>query len=137
MNHHGPAATEFFPNIGFGEDHPIKPILNPQSFCFTLQDHAAAGLGAGVVAVLCMHPLDLLKVKLQIATENPKGGIGKQIWYSLRDIKVQEGWKGLYRGVGPNIAGNASSWGLYFLLYVPYIVSRLFYLNVIPEATIC
>lgn len=77
-----------------------------------------------------MHPLDLLKVKLQIATENPKGGIGKQIWYSLRDIKVQEGWKGLYRGVGPNIAGNASSWGLYFLLYVQYIVSKYFYLNI-------
>ena len=80
------------------------------------QDHAAAGLGAGVVAVLCMHPLDLLKVKLQVATSSPQVGIGKQIWHSLRDIKVQEGWKGLYRGVGPNIAGNASSWGLYFLL---------------------
>ncbi|KAH7924825.1 mitochondrial carrier [Leucogyrophana mollusca] len=80
-------------------------------------DHAAAGLGAGVVAVLCMHPLDLLKVKLQVSTSKPEGGIGKQIWTSLRDIKVQDGWRGLYRGAGPNIAGNASSWGLYFLFY--------------------
>jgi solute carrier family 25 folate transporter 32 len=63
-----------------------------------------------------MHPLDLLKVKFQVATTTPKGGVGKQIWYSLKDIKQQEGWMGLYRGVGPNIAGNASSWGLYFLL---------------------
>jgi solute carrier family 25 folate transporter 32 len=63
-----------------------------------------------------MHPLDLLKIKLQIATSSPQGGVGKHIWYSLCDIKAQGGWKGLYRGVGPNIAGNASSWGLYFLL---------------------
>jgi len=80
-------------------------------------DHAVAGLGAGVVAVLCMHPLDLLKVKFQVATDKPQGGIGRQIWNSLRDIKVQQGWRGLYRGVGPNIAGNATSWGFYFLFY--------------------
>ena len=80
------------------------------------QDHACAGIGAGVVAVLCMHPLDLLKIKLQVSTERPKGGIGRQIWTSLKDIKTNQGWRGLYRGVGPNIAGNASSWGLYFLL---------------------
>ncbi|KAI0733400.1 mitochondrial carrier domain-containing protein [Fomitopsis betulina] len=80
-------------------------------------DHAFAGLGAGVVAVLCMHPLDLLKIKFQVATDRPQGGLGKQIWRTLKDIKTQQGWQGLYRGVGPNIAGNASSWGLYFLFY--------------------
>ncbi|KAI0318098.1 mitochondrial carrier [Amylostereum chailletii] len=64
-----------------------------------------------------MHPLDLLKVKLQVATEKPQGGIGKQIWHSLKSIQQEQGWKGLYRGVMPNIAGNASSWGLYFLFY--------------------
>lgn len=69
-----------------------------------------------MVAVLCMHPLDLLKVKFQVATASPQGGVGKAIWNSLRDIKTHDGWKGLYRGVGPNIAGNASSWGFYFLL---------------------
>lgn len=89
----------------------------PSFFPTTALDHAAAGLGAGVVAVLCMHPLDLLKVKLQVATTNPQGGIGKAIWNSLREIHASDGWKGLYRGVGPNIAGNASSWGLYFLFY--------------------
>lgn len=80
-------------------------------------DHAFAGLGAGVVAVLCMHPLDLLKVRYQISTTPPKGSIGKQIWLSLSEIYSKGGVRGLYRGVGPNIAGNASSWGLYFLFY--------------------
>ncbi|THH29162.1 hypothetical protein EUX98_g5020 [Antrodiella citrinella] len=64
-----------------------------------------------------MHPLDLLKVKFQVATKKPKGGLGGQIWNALKDVKANEGWRGLYRGVGPNIAGNASSWGLYFLFY--------------------
>ncbi|KAJ3777077.1 mitochondrial carrier domain-containing protein [Lentinula raphanica] len=86
-------------------------------FPTTALDHAAAGLGAGVVSTLCMNPLDLLKVKFQVATSASSGGIGKQIWYSLRDIYRESGFKGLYRGVGPNVAGNASSWGLYFLFY--------------------
>ncbi|KDQ65082.1 hypothetical protein JAAARDRAFT_28748 [Jaapia argillacea MUCL 33604] len=89
----------------------------PSFFPTTALDHAVAGLGAGTVAVLCMHPLDLIKVKFQVATKSPKGGMGKHIWSALKDIKVKDGWKGLYRGLGPNVAGNASSWGLYFLLY--------------------
>ncbi|KAN0097850.1 Mitochondrial carrier domain containing protein [Tylopilus felleus] len=89
----------------------------PSFFPTAALDHAVAGLGAGVVAVLCMHPLDLLKIKFQVSTTKPQGGFGKQIWYTLRGIHADQGWKGLYRGVGPNIAGNASSWGLYFLFY--------------------
>ncbi|KAI0052626.1 mitochondrial carrier [Auriscalpium vulgare] len=89
----------------------------PSFFPSNAIDHAFAGLGAGVVAVLCMNPLDLLKVKFQVATEAPKGGIGKAIWVAFKDIQARDGWRGLYRGLSPNIAGNASSWGLYFLFY--------------------
>ncbi|KAJ7179611.1 mitochondrial carrier domain-containing protein [Mycena filopes] len=63
-----------------------------------------------------MNPLDLLKVKFQVATTNPTGGVGKQIWYSLRDIQRQEGWKGLYRGLGPNIAGKCIELGTLLLI---------------------
>lgn len=63
-----------------------------------------------------MNPLDLLKIKLQVATANPTVGIGKHIWLTLKGIQQTQGWSGLYRGLAPNIAGNASSWGLYFLL---------------------
>ena len=65
-----------------------------------------------------MHPLDLLKTKLQTSTTPGKGNVFKHIELSLREIYVKDGVKGLYRGVGPNVAGNASSWGLYFLLSV-------------------
>ncbi|KAH9005560.1 mitochondrial carrier domain-containing protein [Lactarius hatsudake] len=83
----------------------------------TCHHHAFAGIGAGTVAVLCMNPLDLLKVKFQVPTRGPEGGIGRGIWRALRDIHASEGWRGLYRGLSPNVAGNASSWGLYSLLY--------------------
>ncbi|KAJ6567377.1 mitochondrial carrier domain-containing protein [Mycena vulgaris] len=82
----------------------------PSFFTTAAYDHAVAGIGAGTVAVLCMNPLDLLKVKFQVATTNPT-------WRDWEAHLRQEGWKGLYRGLGPNIAGNASSWGLYFLFY--------------------
>lgn len=82
------------------------------------QDHAVAGLGAGVVTTLCLNPLDLLKIKFQVDTGAPTGGIGRQMFHALRDIQQRQGWKGLYRGISPNVAGNASSWGLYFLLCV-------------------
>lgn len=110
-------CTKFLSNHFFGSPAGLQcKKKSTHQFIGTLQDHAAAGLSAGVVAVLCMHPLDLLKVKLQVATEKPEGGVGKQIYHSLKNIKDSQGWRGLYRGVGPNIAGNASSWGLYFLL---------------------
>jgi solute carrier family 25 folate transporter 32 len=80
-------------------------------------DKAAAGFGAGLAAVICMHPLDLLRVKYHVATKPPEGSIGRQIWLSLKNIQRTEGWKGLYRGIGPNLAGNACGWALYYLLY--------------------
>jgi hypothetical protein len=101
-----------------------RPLESPLTahgvggFFVSLQDHAFAGIGAGTAAVLCMNPLDLLKVKFQVSTRGPEGGIGRGIWRALCDIHASEGWRGFYRGLGPNVAGNASSWGLYFLLYV-------------------
>lgn len=86
-------------------------------FPTTAIDHAVAGLGAGVVTTLCMNPLDLVKIKFQVNTGKPVGTIGQQMWLSLKNVQQTQGWKGLYRGIGPNIAGNASSWGLYFLFY--------------------
>ncbi|KAG8835356.1 hypothetical protein FRC17_003839 [Serendipita sp. 399] len=89
-------------------------------------DHAAAGIGAGTVAVLCMHPLDLIKVKFQVATTQPSSsrGIGNQIYTTLKDIWIQRGIQGLYRGVGANMTGNAASWGLYFWFYTHFKSAR-------------
>ncbi|OWT38459.1 solute carrier family 25 (mitochondrial folate transporter), member 32 [Cryptococcus neoformans Bt1] len=91
-------------------------------------DHALAGLGAGTVATLVMHPLDLVKVRFQLADSKPhpnshlplhktKPRLGTGVYMALKDAVVVDGWKGLYRGLVPNLVGGASSWGLYFLFY--------------------
>ncbi|KAN0134202.1 hypothetical protein V8E53_007974 [Lactarius tabidus] len=49
----------------------------------------------------------------------PEGGIGCSILQALHgDIRANEGWRRLYRVLGPNVAGNASSWGLYSIFPV-------------------
>lgn len=74
-----------------------------------------------------MHPLDLVKVRFQIAdkgkgpSRTPSAGLGREVYGAMRDAVSRDGWRGLYRGLSPNVAGNASSWGLYFLLCVPRV----------------
>ena len=97
---------------------PAVPSVTPSFFPTPALDHAFGGIAAGAVATICMNPLDLLKVKFQVSTRGPEGGVGRGIWRALRDIHASEGLRGLYRGLSPNVAGNATSWGLYFLLCV-------------------
>lgn len=64
-----------------------------------------------------MHPLDLIKVRFQLADANaPKHKFGRGVYDALADAVRADGWKGLYRGLVPNLVGGAGSWGLYFLL---------------------
>lgn len=42
------------------------------------------------------------------------------LMHCMKSVWVQEGLKGLYQGVTPNVWGAGASWGLYFLLYVSY-----------------
>jgi solute carrier family 25 folate transporter 32 len=77
-----------------------------------------------------MHPLDLVKVRFQLsehpsssslkgkerAITSPTPRFGTGVYRALEDAVKVDGWRGLYRGLGPNIVGGASSWGLYFLL---------------------
>lgn len=45
------------------------------------------------------------------------GKVGHDMTTALQDIVRNDGWKGLYRGLSPNVVGNSASWGLYFLWY--------------------
>jgi solute carrier family 25 folate transporter 32 len=63
-----------------------------------------------------MHPLDLLKVRFQVANRSKTvSSVGKEILAGLQSIVKRDGWTGLYRGLGVNTVGNAASWGAYFL----------------------
>jgi len=77
---------------------------------------SAAGCTAGIVSCLTVHPLDLLKNRLQLNTQT-----GSRVGDSLRIFRsvVQDegGVRALYRGLWPNMLGNSLGWGLYFMFY--------------------
>ncbi len=62
------------------------------------------------------------------------GRIGNDMIGSLNDIVKADGWKGLYRGLSPNVAGNSASWGLYFLFYT-MIKERMSANDTTPDPT--
>jgi len=77
---------------------------------------STAGFSAGVVSCLTVHPLDLLKNRLQLNTQTrSRRGDSFRIF---RDVVRHEGGvRALYRGLWPNMLGNSLGWGLYFLFY--------------------
>ena len=72
-------------------------------------DGVYAGAFAGVVTTVTMHPLDLAKVRLQVGRETSLMNV-------LRDL-VSHRWTNAYRGLTPNLIGNAAAWGAYFGCY--------------------
>ncbi|XP_063055075.1 solute carrier family 25 member 32-like isoform X2 [Engraulis encrasicolus] len=66
---------------------------------------------------MILHPLDLVKIRFAVSD-----GLQLRPKYSgivncMRSIWQQEGLRGLYQGVTPNIWGAGASWGLYFFFY--------------------
>ncbi|CEI96822.1 hypothetical protein RMCBS344292_10973 [Rhizopus microsporus] len=81
-----------------------------------------------MVSTAILHPLDLIKIRFQepmqtiephfkvnrYSNQRMLGGTVK----AFREILVEEGfWRGLYRGITPNMAGSTLSWGMYFGWY--------------------
>ncbi|XP_019869473.1 mitochondrial folate transporter/carrier isoform X1 [Aethina tumida] len=80
-------------------------------------EHLIAGISGGAISTLILHPLDLMKIRFAVndgRTALPQYSSLTSAFYT---IVKQEGVKGLYRGVTPNVWGSGSSWGFYFLFY--------------------
>ncbi|TVY67538.1 Mitochondrial FAD carrier protein FLX1 [Lachnellula suecica] len=72
-----------------------------------------AGLSAGTISTLAVHPLDVIKTRLQIqrnTSSSPASAFG--ILKSL--VKNERPIQSLYRGLTPNLIGNAGSWAIFF-----------------------
>ncbi len=61
-----------------------------------------------------LNPNPNLNLNLNLTKKKP--GFGRAVYGALEDAVKIDGWKGLYRGLIPNLVGGAGSWGLYFLL---------------------
>lgn len=74
-----------------------------------------AGLSAGSIATLVVHPLDIVKTRMQLhqnrAPTSPSLTTRSIIWTL---IQTPRPISALYRGLTPNLLGNASSWASFF-----------------------
>jgi solute carrier family 25 folate transporter 32 len=69
-----------------------------------------------------VHPLDLIKTRFAVnegiqSSLVPSRPQYTGVWNAVRTIHAEEGFRGLYRGVTPNVLGASTAWGLYFLFY--------------------
>eukprot|EP00730_Choanoeca_flexa_P018140 TRINITY_DN8804_c0_g1_i2.p1 TRINITY_DN8804_c0_g1~~TRINITY_DN8804_c0_g1_i2.p1 ORF type:complete len:163 (+),score=13.53 TRINITY_DN8804_c0_g1_i2:90-578(+) len=79
--------------------------------------HLVAGTTAGVVTPFVVHPLDLVKTRLQVQDGHAANARYRGLVHAFRTIVREEGWRALYQGVQPNAIGSAASWGSYFFFY--------------------
>ncbi|MCJ1385918.1 hypothetical protein MMC17_009042 [Xylographa soralifera] len=75
-----------------------------------------AGFTAGVATTIVVHPLDVIKTRLQVDRVS-----NARLWSSSlvvqQILRSEGGFLALYRGLSPNLIGNSVSWALYFLWY--------------------
>jgi solute carrier family 25 folate transporter 32 len=115
-----------YPQIGGTHRDYVIPQQNGMS---DTAINAVAGACAGLVSSIATCPLDVVKTKLQAqhtpsatrpGAAAPDGQVAKLyrgIFASLRRIWLEEGIRGLYRGLGPVLLGYLPTWASYFTIY--------------------
>ncbi|KAK3682179.1 mitochondrial carrier domain-containing protein [Podospora appendiculata] len=88
-----------------------------------------AGAVSGAVAQTCTYPFDVLRRRFQINTMSGMGYQYKSLTDAVRSIITQEGVKGMYKGIVPNLLkvapSMASSW-------LSYEICRDFFISLKP-----
>ncbi|KAK0739836.1 mitochondrial carrier domain-containing protein [Apiosordaria backusii] len=75
-----------------------------------------AGLSAGALATLIVHPLDIVKTRMQIhrSSHNPNSPPPTTVSLIRSLSSNPRPIASLYRGLTPNLIGNATSWASFF-----------------------
>ncbi|GAA5830032.1 hypothetical protein JCM11251_006850 [Rhodosporidiobolus azoricus] len=76
-----------------------------------------AGAGAGLVTSVMTCPLDVIKTKLQAGGGAARSGGPSGLVGTFNHIWHNDGFRGLYRGLGPTVIGYLPTWGIYFTVY--------------------
>jgi len=100
-----------FGGLRIGLYEPVKQLIVGKDHVgdVSLLSKVAAGLLTGALAISIASPTDLVKVRMQAEGKLPAGTPRKypSAFAAYSIIARQEGVKGLWTGVGPNISRNA------------------------------
>lgn len=102
-----------FPNLALRCAHVPKTSVN--AFC-----GAAAGIASGIVTC----PLDVIKTRLQTQDSfrprthpRPTRAVYNGLVGTARIIWSHDGFRGMYRGLGPMLLGYVPTWATYMSVY--------------------
>ncbi|KAI5288800.1 hypothetical protein KEM52_001027 [Ascosphaera acerosa] len=76
-----------------------------------------AGALSGAVAQTCTYPFDVLRRRFQVNTMRGVGYQYSSLWHAVRVIVAQEGIRGMYKGLWPNLVKVAPSMASNWLAY--------------------
>lgn len=79
--------------------------------------HLLAGGTAGTVGAIVTCPLEVVKTRLQSSAKATLNVENLSMVKCFKSIVRNEGWKALFKGLGPNLVGNAPSRAIYFSTY--------------------
>jgi hypothetical protein len=92
--------------IRYGAYEPIKGIIagDTPKADLAMWQKLVAGTLSGAISSSLANPTDLVKVRMQADMGTGQNRRYTGMWSAFRSIWRAEGWRGLYRGVGPTSA---------------------------------
>ncbi|KAB5550956.1 mitochondrial carrier domain-containing protein, partial [Coniochaeta sp. 2T2.1] len=106
--------------LGYTRSEPRPPVIRYSSLPHRRLPPSAlvetlAGLSAGSIATLTVHPLDIVKTRMQIHRSVTSPTQQLTTLSLLRTLtSTPHPVRALYRGLTPNLLGNATSWASFF-----------------------
>lgn len=89
-----------YSTIRMGGYEPVKKLISPGNEALPLYKKILAGATSGSIGALCTTPFDLVKVRLQTDVQRKLPNMFVLLYRTGRDEGI---FRGLWRGVGPNI----------------------------------
>lgn len=79
--------------------------------------HLLAGGTAGTIGAIVTCPLEVIKTRLQSSAKATLNVGNSSMVKCFKTVVKHEGWRALFKGLGPNLVGIAPSRAIYFSTY--------------------
>ncbi|XP_056650079.1 mitochondrial folate transporter/carrier-like isoform X1 [Monodelphis domestica] len=96
----------------------VLAVATPLAIFYHVRyENLVGGVIGGILSNLVLHPMDLVKIRFAVSDGLRVRPKYRGIAHCLHTIWKQDGVRGLYQGLTPNVWGAGLSWGLYFCFY--------------------